>query len=242
MNPEHYAFHFKRMSSNQKVKPSALMTTGSVDQMKRMYFHFGFEPVVLFQQWSAESYAALIFSCLFFTILVIYFELLNWFRRLFLVESRSPVQEHLLTMSQPVEQLDIPDPSTQIVCYNGKLPDSDLISSGVGSSSSVSTSKIVPTVSEMFTFCNILSTFFYLLQVLLAYFIMLVFMLCNFWFCISILFGAAFSHFILTGRSTKLQYQNKHLRRERKISDSFCLFSWARSPPNSQNEQRLVLG
>ena len=132
---------------------------------------------------------------------------------------------------QPVEQLDIPDPSTQINTYScsqsfyGIRPTPDSITSGGGSSSGVSTSTTVPVVttysssidsslrlfaplSEMFTISHLWSTLLYLLQVLLAYFLMLAFMLFNFWFCISILIGAAFGHFILAHKTIALQDQN----------------------------------
>ena len=47
--------HHNHGSSQQQDESMMMMTTGSMDHMGKMYFHLGYEPIVLFQQWSAES-------------------------------------------------------------------------------------------------------------------------------------------------------------------------------------------
>lgn len=49
----HNGHHNHQMHHENQI--SKLMTTGSMDHMGKMYFHFGYESVVLFEQWSAVT-------------------------------------------------------------------------------------------------------------------------------------------------------------------------------------------
>lgn len=62
---------------------SMMMTAGSMDHMGKMFFHFGYEPIVLFQQWSADSNLSMFMTCLFFFVMAIIYEILKAYRRIF---------------------------------------------------------------------------------------------------------------------------------------------------------------
>lgn len=103
--------HHNHGSSQQQDESMMMMTTGSMDHMGKMYFHLGYEPIVLFQQWSAESNLcrfflvcftdfkfkscnqfhfflvkiAMFMTCLFFFMMAILYEILKAYRRIFSV-------------------------------------------------------------------------------------------------------------------------------------------------------------
>ncbi|KAH9421511.1 hypothetical protein DERP_012243 [Dermatophagoides pteronyssinus] len=77
--------HHNHGSSQQQDESMMMMTTGSMDHMGKMYFHLGYEPIVLFQQWSAESNLSMFMTCLFFFMMAILYEILKAYRRIFSV-------------------------------------------------------------------------------------------------------------------------------------------------------------
>lgn len=82
------------------------MTTGSMDHMMKMYFHFGLEPVVLIKEWSASSIESMMLTCVFFFIIAIIYEWLKGYRRIFTTKKLATNRNNIsLQQNQPLKHL-----------------------------------------------------------------------------------------------------------------------------------------
>lgn len=81
MSHQHHSNHGHEMNDHSMMSNHGGNPPMQHGMAMTMYFHFGFESFVLFQQWTAETVTSLLLTCLFFFVLAILYEVLKAYRR-----------------------------------------------------------------------------------------------------------------------------------------------------------------
>jgi len=160
------------------------------DDMMKMYFHGGYNEVILFDFWRISSVGGLIGSMIGCFLLGVLYEGLKFFREFLLRQEYrssgysnvSPSPES--TMGDGSDSINSIEPAVRV---SGQERDKSSI-------------KIIQT--NLFSRGHILQTFLQLIQVVLSYSLMLIFMTYNTWLCAAVGLGAATGYFVFGWKKT----------------------------------------
>jgi len=158
--------------------------------MMKMYFHGGYNEVILFDFWRISSVGGLIGSMIGCFLLGVLYEGLKFFREFFL---RQEFRSSGYSNVSPSPESTIDDGSNSI----NSIEPAGRVSGQERDKSSI---KIIQT--NLFSRGHILQTFLQLLQVVLSYCLMLIFMTYNTWLCAAVALGAATGYFVFGWKKT----------------------------------------
>merc|ERR1719430_3068266 len=150
--------------------------------MMKMYFHGGYNEVILFDFWRISSVGGLIGSMIGCFLLGVLYEGLKFFREFML---RQQYRSSGYSNVNPSPESTIDDGSDSINSIEPVRVS--------GQEKSKSSIKIIQT--NLFSRGHILQTFLQLVQVVLSYCLMLIFMTYNTWLCAAVALGAGAGYF-----------------------------------------------
>jgi len=161
------------------------------DDMMKMYFHGGYNEVILFSFWRISSVGGLVGSMIGCFLLGVLYEGLKFFREFMLrQEYRSAGYSNVNPTPESTVEEDGAD-SIASVEPAGRASDLERNKSSI---------KIIQT--NLFSRGHILQTFLQLIQVILSYCLMLIFMTYNTWLCAAVAMGAATGYFAFGWKKT----------------------------------------
>jgi len=158
--------------------------------MMKMYFHGGYNEVILFDFWRISSVGGLIGSMIGCFLLGVLYEGLKFFREFML---RQEYRSSGYSNVNPSPESTIDDGSDSINSIEPAVRVS-------GQERGKNSIKIIQT--NLFSRGHILQTFLQLLQVVLSYCLMLIFMTYNTWLCAAVALGAATGYFAFGWKKT----------------------------------------
>lgn len=155
--------------------------------MMKMYFHGGYEEVILFDFWRISTIGGLIGSMVGCFLLGVLYEGVKFYRESWMRGSFQTVKYN---------QVDN-------VVQGDKDPNVTAAENGTGDAQSDQVSTTIKMVeTRMFSRAHIVLTLLHLIQVTLAYFLMLIFMTYNSWLCAATVVGATAGYFLFGWRKT----------------------------------------
>lgn len=178
-----------------------------MDHMMKMYFHGGYDEVILFKFWQISTIGGLIGSMFACFALAIIYEAIKFYRE-------SVFRKHFRK-----------SPSSDRRSgnrYNSVSPEqSSLEGGGAGDSIEVNREELerdhtddtvsIRTVeTKMWSKGHIFLTLLQMVQVTLAYMLMLIFMTYNSWLCLATVLGATVGYFLFGWRRTVMLEDNDH--------------------------------
>jgi len=158
--------------------------------MMKMYFHGGYNEVILFSFWRISTVGGLVGSMVGCFLLGVLYEGLKFFREFLLRQQYSSAGYSNVAPSPP-EILE--DGSDSINSVEPAIRTSD-------QERSKSAVKIIQT--SLLSRGHLAQTFLQLIQVILSYFLMLIFMTYNTWLCAAVAMGAAMGYFVFGWKKT----------------------------------------
>jgi len=177
---------------NNDDKTDKVMThTGmNHDEMMKMYFHGGYNEVILFDFWRISSVGGLIGSMIGCFLLGVLYEGLKFFRE-FMLRQEYRSSGYSNVNPSPESPVDDGSDSINSIETNARVSGQERTKSGI---------KIIQT--NLFSRGHILQTFLQLVQVVLSYCLMLIFMTYNTWLCAAVALGAATGYFAFGWKKT----------------------------------------
>jgi len=160
------------------------------DDMMKMYFHGGYNEVILFSFWRISSVGGLVGSMIGCFLLGVLYEGLKFFREFMLrQEYRSSGYSNVAPSPESIAE----DGTDSINSVEPAVRTSRPERAG-------SNIKIIQT--NLLSRGHILQTFLQLVQVILSYCLMLIFMTYNTWLCAAVAMGAATGYFAFGWKKT----------------------------------------
>lgn len=150
-----------------------------------MWFHSGYDEVILFEVWRIRNPSELAVSCFVIFIMGALYEGLKWFR-VYLALIRKPKRKESFHL-----------PTVVTVTDGRQLKEGFTVSSPLmdkPKNSSPEARRPGP-----FSLMGITQAVLYILQLVLAYWLMLIVMTYNIWLCLSVVLGAGFGYWISAG-------------------------------------------
>ena len=165
--------------------------------MMKMYFHGGYNEVILFSFWRISTVGGLIGSMIGCLLLGILYEGLKFLREILLRNDYNRLNNFFLVSEKIVTILKF-----RSTAYSGVNPSNENIQDdGIESITSSQNAIRMPEdrtrsnikifKTNIFSKVHILQTFLQLLQVILSYCLMLIFMTYNIWLCGAVAIGSA---------------------------------------------------
>jgi copper transporter 1 len=167
------------------------------DMMMMMYFHGGFNEVILFDFWRISTLAGLIGSMVGCFIMGVLYEGIKSYR-----EHWMNGAFHAVNYNQVGNQQRKPPGVEQGVNANGE---SSRTGDNISDQDSV---KIIET--KMISLAHFVLTALHMVQMTLAYFLMLIVMTYNTWLCLSVIFGSTLGYFLFGWRKTTVVDVSDH--------------------------------
>jgi len=154
-----------------------------------MYFHFGYDEIILFSCWTISSVGGLIGSMVALFWMAMLYEGLKVFREYLLQRTLLREKSHhkkLLKSHQCAETVHTNGLHVPLATENGDSPD--------GSTPPVPVATLLR--PHPFTVSHLFQTFLHMLQVFISYLLMLVFMTYNVWLSMAVVMGAGAGYFL----------------------------------------------
>jgi len=151
------------------------------DGMMTMYFHGGYNEVILFSFWKISSVGGLVGSMFGVFILGVLYEGLKFYREFLMRRNYNSV-------------------AYAHVSEGGGSEEDGSHVEAVGGGRGREVVKIIQT--SVFSRAHFLQTFLHLLQVILSYMLMLIAMTFNTWLCLAVASGAMFGYFLFGWKKT----------------------------------------
>ncbi|CAG2113532.1 unnamed protein product, partial [Medioppia subpectinata] len=155
-----------------------------MDMGMKMYFHTGYEKMVLFEHWMATTPWGMIGACVFFFVLGVIYEGLKYYRQFLALKAQS-----LLTI-QVHEESGNGSTSTA-------TPDSPISSADKYDRPLHTTDCTVRPAIRRLSFAHIYQTALHMIQMLISYVLMLGVMTFNVWLCLAVILGAGCGYFLV---------------------------------------------
>ncbi|EFO27179.1 ctr copper transporter [Loa loa] len=189
---DHYHMHEMNDGLMKHGKGHDYQHDGHGAHNMKMWFHFGYREIILFEFWQIESLYGLLLSCLLIFIMACFYEWIKWFRvYLQLSAARCPPScQHANNERKLDEVKQDDDKRTGCNCSSVSAPLRITLSPGYQQvSTRTAKEDISPTI-------RLLQAVLYLVQLTLAYCLMLIAMTYNVWLTIAVIAGAAFGHWL----------------------------------------------
>jgi len=173
------------------------------DDMMMMYFHGGYNEVILFEFWKISTIGGLIGSMVACFFMGILYEGLKFLRE-FLINHE--LKKSSYSNVSPM-QVDITDDTVNMAADNDTVTGStqhihNSDQSGQSTPTHRRTSQIKVIQTSILSRAHLIQTFLQFIQVWLSYFLMLIFMTYNTWLCLSVSLGAAAGYFLFGWKKT----------------------------------------
>ncbi|XP_045466258.1 high affinity copper uptake protein 1 isoform X2 [Harmonia axyridis] len=154
--------------------------------MMKMFFHFGINETVLFEQWKFTTVGGLIGSMIGILIMAALYEGLKYYREYLFWKTYNALQYRAVS----IPEKGVVNEENQIVHMVGEV-----------------IHKQPPTMwSKMHSF----QTFLHMIQMVLSYFLMLIFMTYNIWLCIAVVIGAGIGYFLFGWKKSVIVDVTEH--------------------------------
>ncbi|KHJ92768.1 Ctr copper transporter family protein [Oesophagostomum dentatum] len=167
--------------------------------MMKMWFHGGYNEVILFDFWRIDSLSGLIFSFIAIFIMGAMYEGIKWFRVYLQMNSSAThsshrrengiTLQHVVHDKAPLQNEVARSNSNEDVYNPTTTPPSHAIRSQNRRSSPYSS-------SPPFSSVRLIQAALYIIQLVLAYWLMLIVMTYNTWLTIAVIVGAGFGHWL----------------------------------------------
>jgi copper transporter 1 len=164
------------------------MHSGEPMHMMKMFFHFTFGDVLLFEGWTLDNTSMTFVACLVFFALAVLYEGLKCYR------------EYLLKRNTR-------SPRLEISVISGESPNH---AGGDVRSTLPSGSNRRSSYMKMLSLAHITQSLLHIVQVALSYTLMLAFMTFNGYLCISVLLGAGTGYFLFCWRKLTMVDVTEH--------------------------------
>jgi len=151
-----------------------------MDHMMKMYFHTGYNDIVLFENWVMSDIWSLLATCFGFFVLGILYEGLKAYRE-------HLIKAHIYTARNNVSIVGSDSPMNGINDRSDTLP-------------RPTNNRRCPFSRIMWSCPHIVQTILHVVQGALGYALMLAFMAFNVWLCLAILLGSGAGYFIFCWR------------------------------------------
>ncbi|CAD6185215.1 unnamed protein product [Caenorhabditis auriculariae] len=158
--------------------------SGHGDHVMKMYFHGGYEEVILFDCWRIDSLIGLLVSFAAIFVMGATYEGIKWFR-VFLLSQPGPSRSKNLTEIPLHTSHGTPGVAT---CTPNRAATEPLV---IQNESNLSLKK-----NSLFFPPRLIEAVLYIIQLVLAYWLMLIVMTYNTWLSIAVVLGAGFGHWI----------------------------------------------
>lgn len=159
----------------------------SMQHMMSMVFHFGYNEVILVNQWSIDSIEGLIGSMLVIIIMAALYEGLKYYREYLFWKTYNTLQYRAVSVPQkPV----VAEEGSRVVHMVGEV-----------------IHKQPPT---MFSYMHCFQTLLHILQVTISFLLMLIFMTYNVWLCLAVVIGAAGGYFLFGWKKSVIVDVTEH--------------------------------
>jgi len=183
------------MNSDSQSEPMNHMHHSSsmspaMDHMMKMYFHGGYEEVILFDFWRINTLGGLIGSMVACFVLGIIYEFIKSYREYWMRGAFQTVKYNQVEDSRNRSQIE-----------QGSEINND-------SQSDQGSVKFIET--NMWSIAHFVLTLLHLVQMTLAYFLMLIVMTYNSWLCGAVILGSTVGYFLVGWRKTTLVDTSDH--------------------------------
>ncbi|VDK80999.1 unnamed protein product [Litomosoides sigmodontis] len=160
------------------------------EHVMKMWFHFGYHEIILFEFWKIESFCGLLLSCLLIFIIACFYEWIKWFR-VYLQLSAARCPPSCRHTNDEGKEDEVKQDDKRTVCNSSvSAPLTVTLPPGYQRVSNRTTRR------ETSPIIRFLQAVLYLVQVTLAYCLMLIAMTYNVWLTIAVIAGAVFGHWL----------------------------------------------
>ncbi|KHN74632.1 putative low affinity copper uptake protein 2 [Toxocara canis] len=182
--------HMNRMGNGMMGHAMEMDSSMSGHSMMKMWFHGGYDEVILFDFWRINSLSGLLLSCLLIFVMASLYEGIKWFR-VYLqmsVYSSTPQCDQTTCRDAQKGLLEEGHSNGGDVYALTTTPPLQTRNDSAGVRYSGATSPFSP--------MRIIQALLYLMQLTLAYWLMLIVMTYNSWLTAAVVVGAAFGHWL----------------------------------------------
>ncbi|CAG2174738.1 unnamed protein product [Oppiella nova] len=156
-----------------------------MDMGMKMYFHTGYEKMVLFEKWVATTDGAMFGVCVFFFVLAVVYESLKYYRQVHSAKALSLLGGHVHEENGTAASSTTTQDSGPSAADKYERP------------LTTTRDRIVRPAIKRLSVAHLWQTFLHILQVFISYLLMLAVMTFNVWICLSIILGAGVGYFLV---------------------------------------------